>query len=220
MTSQAAVAPPRALQHHFDSLEQQRDVATLGMWIFLVTEALFFGGLFTAYLVYRSMYPHAFAVASEHTLIALGAANTAILITSSLTMALAVHAAQEGNQKSIIRFLVFTFLLGTAFLVLKGVEYTVDMRDHLLPGANFAIAGANPGHAEIFFSLYFIMTGLHAIHMIVGLSLLVVIMYMTSKGRFSKEYHAPVEVMGLYWHFVDIIWIFLFPLLYLIDRHK
>ncbi len=211
---------PHGLAHHFDSLEQQADVASLGMWVFLVTEVLFFGGLFTSYLVYRSMYPHAFAVASEHTLIALGALNTAILITSSLTMALAVYASQEGDSKGVFRFLVLTWILGAGFLVVKGIEYATDFHEHLVPGAHFAIEGANAGHAQLFFSLYFIMTGLHAIHMIVGLSILLVMMYMARKGKFTKEYHIPMEVTGLYWHFVDIVWIFLFPLLYLIDRHK
>ncbi|MDE3156014.1 MAG: cytochrome c oxidase subunit 3 family protein [Acidobacteriota bacterium] len=190
------------------------------MWVFLVTEVLFFGGLFTAYLVYRSTYPDAFAVASKHTLIALGALNTAILITSSLTMALAVFASQEGNGKAVIRFLVMTWILGASFLVVKGIEYTTDFHDHLVPGAHFFIEGTNIGHAQLFFSLYFIMTGLHAIHMIVGLGILIVMMYMAGKGKFTKEYHIPMEVAGLYWHFVDIVWIFLFPLLYLIDRHK
>ena len=173
------------LAHHFDSLEQQADVASLGMWVFLVTEVLFFGGMFTSYLVYRSMYPHAFAVASEHTLIALGALNTAILITSSLTMALAVYASQEGDSKGVFRFLVLTWILGAGFLGVKGIEYATDFHEHLVPGAHFAIEGANAGHAQLFFSLYFIMTGLHAIHMIVGLSILLVMMYMARKGKFT-----------------------------------
>ncbi|HEY7789011.1 MAG TPA: cytochrome c oxidase subunit 3 family protein [Vicinamibacterales bacterium] len=217
-TSEAA--HPAHLQHHFDSLQEQSQVASLGMWVFLVTEILFFGGMFTSYLVYRSTYPDAFAIASKHTVILIGAVNTAVLITSSLTMALAVFASSEGNRKSTVNFLTATWVLGFTFLVLKGIEYTIDFHEHLVPGAGFQMAGTNPGHAELFFSLYFIMTGIHALHMIIGLSVLLVILYMARRGDFSPEYHSPVEVMGLYWHFVDIIWIFLFPLLYLIDRHR
>jgi cytochrome c oxidase subunit 3 len=211
---------PKGLQHHFESLQQQSEVASLGMWIFLVTEVLFFGGMFTSYLVYRSLYPEAFAIASKHTVILIGAVNTAVLITSSLTMALAVFASQEGNRKATVSFLSITWLLGFAFLIFKAIEYTIDFKEHLVPGPGFEMPGTNPGHAQLFFSLYFIMTGIHALHMIIGLSVLLVILYMARRGDFSSEYHSPVEVMGLYWHFVDIIWIFLFPLLYLIDRHR
>lgn len=214
------MAHPKALQHHFDNLQQQSEVASLGMWIFLVTEVLFFGGMFTSYLVYRSLYPTAFAIASKHTVILIGAVNTAVLITSSLTMALGVFASQENDRRGTVTFLTITWLLGLTFLVLKGVEYTIDFKEHLVPGPNFFVPGVNEGHAQLFFSLYFIMTGIHALHMIIGLSVLLVILYMARRGDFSAEYHSPVEVMGLYWHFVDIIWIFLFPLLYLIDRHR
>ena len=237
------MAHPKALQHHFDSLQQQSEVASLGMWIFLVTEVLFFGGMFTSYLVYRSLYPTAFAIASKHTVILIGAVNTAVLITSSLTMALGVFASQENDRRGTVTFLTITWLLGLTFLVLKGVEYTIDFKEHLVPGANFFVPGVNEGHAQLFFSLYFIMTGIHAqhaavgvseqlffslyfimtgihaAHMVVGIGIMLVILAMAWKKRFSPAYYGPVEVSGLYWHFVDIVWIFLFPLLYLLGAH-
>jgi cytochrome c oxidase subunit 3 len=207
------------LQHHFDNLGQQFEASALGMWLFLVTEIMFFGGLFLAYLVYRIAYPAAFQDASHHLDIVLGATNTAILIGSSLTMAMAVYAAQVGNRSRQILFLVGTMVLGIAFLGIKAVEYTHKFHDNLVPGANFQFEGRDPVHAQLFFSLYFVMTGLHALHMVIGLGLMSVLLWMASRGRFTKAYHTPVELSGLYWHFVDIVWIFLFPLLYLIDRH-
>ncbi|HSL21994.1 MAG TPA: cytochrome c oxidase subunit 3 family protein [Vicinamibacterales bacterium] len=208
------------LQHHFDSLEQQAEASTLGMWVFLVTEIMFFGGLFMAYIVYRTWYPLAFGEGSHHLSIALGGFNTAVLICSSLTMALAVHAAQVGNRRAQIVFLVLTILLGATFLGVKVVEYSDKFRDHLIPGHGFIWHGqADPRHVEIFYTLYFTMTGLHALHMIVGIGIMLTILWMAWRGTFTPEYYAPVEVSGLYWHFVDIVWIFLFPLLYLLERH-
>jgi cytochrome c oxidase subunit 3 len=208
------------LQHHFDSLEQQAEASTLGMWVFLVTEVMFFGGLFMAYIVYRTWYPDAWAEGSHHLDIFWGALNTAVLICSSLTMALAVHAAQTGSRRGQIVFLILTISLGTVFLGVKAIEYSAKFRDHLIPGEGFVWHGqANPRHVEIFYSLYFTMTGLHALHMIVGIGIMSVILWMAWRGTFSPEYYAPVEVSGLYWHFVDIVWIFLFPLLYLLGRH-
>ena len=208
------------LQHQFDSMEQQKEAASLGMWVFLVTEILFFGGLFLAYTVYRWQNALAFARVSRHMDIALGTTNTAVLICSSLTMAMAVHSAAVGRRKLLIGFLVLTMILGGAFLGIKAVEYTDHIHHHLFPGPGFHYpvpAEAKP--AELFFSLYFAMTGLHALHMIVGLGILTTLLLMARRGRFTPEYHTPVEISGLYWHFVDIVWIFLFPLLYLIGRH-
>ena len=219
----AAPAPAhaaRALQHQFDSLEQQKDASTLGMWIFLVTEVLFFGGLFLAYTIYRCQKAHGFAHASLHMDIALGTINTAVLICSSLTMAMAVHSAAMRKKRLLIGFLVATMLLGGAFLGIKAVEYTDHIHHHLLPGPGFHYpVPADARAAEMFFSLYFAMTGLHAVHMIVGIGLLTTLLVLARRGHFTAEYHSPVEICGLYWHFVDIIWIFLFPLLYLIGRH-
>jgi cytochrome c oxidase subunit 3 len=207
------------LQHHFDNLEQQFESSAMGMWLFLVTEILFFGGLFAAYLIYRISYPAAFQDASHHLDLLLGGVNTAILIGSSLTMAMAVYAAQTGNRTQQMVYLVLTMLLGVAFLGIKAVEYSHKFHDNLVPGASFQFEGRDPVHAQLFFSLYFVMTGLHAIHMVVGLGIMLVLLWMAYRGRFTRAYHTPVEISGLYWHFVDIVWIFLFPLLYLIDRH-
>ena len=209
------------LQHHFDSLEQQHEAATLGMWLFLITEVMFFGGLFLAYMLYRVWYPEAWAAASLELDVTLGAFNTAVLIGSSLTMAFAVRSAQTGQQRATVNWILLTMVLGLTFLVVKYFEYAEKFEHHHVPGwlaGGFAFEGPWEGPAEIYFSLYFIMTGLHATHMIIGFGLLSVIAWMAHKGRFSREWSTPVELSGLYWHFVDIVWIFLFPLLYLVDR--
>jgi cytochrome c oxidase subunit III len=208
------------LQHHFDSLEQQHEASSLGMWVFLVTEVMFFGGMFTAYVVYRTFYPVAFADASRHLDITLGGVNTAVLICSSLTMALAVHGSQVGNRKALIGFLILTALLGLTFLGIKAVEYADKFEHHLVPGNAFAYPGPDARQVQLFFSVYFAMTGLHALHMIIGVGVLSVLLVKAWRGVYSPAYHTPVEVSGLYWHFVDIVWIFLFPLLYLIGRHQ
>ena len=208
-----------ALAHHFDSLEQQRESSTLGMWLFLVNEVMFFGGLFAAYIVYRSARPEAFVAGSHELDITLGLINTGVLIGSSLTMALGVRAAQLGKRRQLLGFLAATGILGIVFLGIKAVEYTAKWHHHLIPGPHFHFEGPLGDQVQMFFSLYFAMTGMHALHMIVGLGLLVWIFVDSYRGRFSPEYYNPVENFGLYWHFVDIIWIFLFPLLYLIGRH-
>ena len=210
-----------SLAHHFEDLGQQKLASTLGMWFFLVTEIMFFGGLFAGYTVYRNANSQAFAQASAHLDIGLGAFNTAILILSSLTMALAVHAAQRGRRNTIVIFLILTMVLGGVFLGVKAVEYSHKYHEHLIPGASFQSGGpaAQAGGAELFFSFYFAMTGMHALHMVVGFGLLIWMVILSLKGRIHAEYYNPLENMGLYWHFVDIIWIFLFPLLYLLGRH-
>ena len=209
-----------ALLHHFDDMEQQFEASTLGMWTFLITEIMFFGGLFLGYVVYRSLYPQAFAEASTLLDYRLGAINTAVLICSSLTMVLAVRAAQLGQRRQLIIFLVLTIVLGSAFLVNKGFEYSHKFHEHLVPGPNFGPSHplTDPHRSQLFFSFYFGMTGLHALHMIIGLGILAVLVYQSWRGRFTSEYFTPVDITGLYWHFVDIVWIFLFPLLYLISR--
>ena len=214
----AAHAAPHhpALAHHFPDLETQKDAATLGMWVFLAQEALFFGGLFLAYTVYRHLYFAGFSEASHHLDWKLGGINTAVLIGSSLTMALAVRAAATGKRGLVVLFLILTILLGSVFLGVKVVEYGDKFHHHLVPGPGFHWEGPNAHPAEIFYSLYFAMTGLHALHMIIGIPIIAVIAWMAQRGRFSPAYHSPVEMVGLYWHFVDIVWIFLFPLLYLI----
>jgi len=218
-----------ALLHHFATEEQQRDASSLGMWIFLGTEVMFFGGLFCAYLIYRGMYFGDFAAASTSINALLGGINTAVLICSSLTVVLAIWAAQTARRGMLLLMLVLTMIFGLAFLGIKAKEYKDKFEEHHVPGATFSFEHeqipshpgeyANPRHAEIFFALYFIMTGLHALHMIVGLGIFIWLFWMAWKGRFTPGYHTPLEVGGLYWHFVDIIWIFLFPLLYLIHVH-
>jgi cytochrome c oxidase subunit 3 len=230
-----------ALQHQFQTMSQQKEAAVLGMWAFLLTEILFFGGLFMAYMLYRTWYHDAFVAASTSIALSWGALNTVVLIGSSLTMALAVRASQTNQRMATVRWLILTMILGTVFLGVKVIEYADKFEHHHVPGPNFI--WAEPGHAapaaaeggeashavspdtqqfqlhtQIFFSLYFTMTGLHALHMIIGIGLLAVITWMAWKGRFDEHYYTPVEMSGLYWHFVDIVWIYLFPLLYLIDR--
>jgi cytochrome c oxidase subunit 3 len=212
------------LAHHFDNLEQQREAGSLGMWLFLVTEIMFFGGLFTGYIIYRTQHPQAFAIASSTLNWKLGALNTVVLIVSSLTMALAVFFAQMGSRRNQIIFLVVTMLLGATFLVVKGFEYADKFEHHHFPGLNFqwteaVPAGVSTHHIQMFYWIYFAMTGLHALHMIIGIGAMMFLIYYAYRGRYTPEYHAPVELTGLYWHFVDIVWIFLFPLLYLLGAH-
>jgi cytochrome c oxidase subunit 3 len=225
--------PHEALQHQFADLQQQQDASTFGMWVFIAQEILFFGGLFTAYAIYRHAYPGAFAASSHHLNWRIGFANTLVLIASSLTMAMAVYSAAVGKRTRIVGFLLATVLLGSVFLGVKYFEYGEKIdpcrgdgpyAGCLVPGERFDasavhLEGAEGQHAQIFFSLYFGMTGLHALHMIIGIPIILGIAFMAGRGRFSPEYHTPVEIVGLYWHFVDIIWIFLFPLLYLIGKH-
>jgi cytochrome c oxidase subunit 3 len=207
-----------ACAHQFDDAEQQHDASTLGMWVFLVTEIMFFAGMFTVYVAYRSLYPGAFAHASRHLDIVLGTINTTVLISSSLTMALAVHAAQIGRRQALLIFLVLTIVLGSTFLGIKGFEYAHKFHEGLVPGPAFRYTGPDAGQQQLFFSIYFAMTGLHAVHMIIGIGILSVLIAQARRGRFGAAYYTPVELSGLYWHFVDIVWIFLFPLLYLIGR--
>ena len=212
-----------ALRVQFDTPEQQKDASVLGMWGFLITEIMFFGGMFLAYSLYRSSYPEIFAVASTSLNVYIGAFNTVVLLCSSFTMVLAVRAAQLGQRKALILFLILTLILGGAFLGIKAFEWHEKFVEHHIPGqSSFFLEGipaAAQGHAQLFFSLYFAMTGLHALHMVVGAGLLIYLIVMARRGIFTAEYYTPVDMIGLYWHFVDIVWIFLFPLLYLIDRH-
>jgi cytochrome c oxidase subunit III len=212
------------LQHHFDDLEQQREASTLGMWVFLCTEILFFGGLFTTYVIYRQRFHGVFAQASRDLNVVWGGTNTAVLICSSLTMALAIWSAQINRRKLIVLFLLITMAFGLTFLGIKTVEYKEKFAHHLVPGPHFHYVcppgePCHPEQAEVFFSLYFCMTGLHALHMIVGVGLLSYLLLPSWQGRYTSEWHNPLECIGLYWHFVDIVWIFLFPLLYLIGAH-
>lgn len=236
------------LYSQYQTLEQQKDSATLGMWIFLVTEILFFGGLFMTYTVNRHAFSTAFGIGGNMLDLPLGALNTLVLILSSFTMAMSVWSAQTNRKKMVPVFLILTIILGGTFLGIKVIEYKQKFDHHLIPAHSFDISyrvnnpapGDNPeeiakekreieeglkvdpdlnAHSQLYFSLYFGMTGLHAMHMIVGVGLLAWLLQQSLKGRFSATYNTPVENIGLYWHFVDIVWIFLFPLLYLINRH-
>ena len=205
--------------HQFEDVEQQHHASWLGMWVSLSTEVMFFGGMFAGYIFYRSGYPEAFAAGSNRLDVALGAIITAVLISSSFTMALAVHSSEAGRNRATARYLLLTMLLGAVFLGVKFYEYHEKFVEHLVPGEAFPFEGPLACPAEIFFSFYFAMTGMHALHMIIGIGLLSVMALKARRGRFSAAYYTPVELMGLYWHFVDLIWIFLFPLLYLVGRH-
>jgi cytochrome c oxidase subunit 3 len=210
-----------ALAHHFEDLEQQHEAASLGMWLFLATEVMFFGGIFVAYTVYRDMYLPGFEVGSHLLNIKLGAFNTIVLLCSSLTMALAVRAASLGKRRHLITFLVLTLLLGLAFVGVKLVfEWYHDYETGLAPGLNWTLAGPHARGAQLFFVFYFTLTGIHALHMVIGIGILLVLIALATKGHFTPENPNAVEMVGLYWHFVDIIWIFLFPLLYLIGAHN
>lgn len=221
-STEASVVHDTVLQTPYRDLDQQRETATLGMFVFLLTELMMFGGLFCSYLVYRTLYFSSFLEGSRHMDLTIGAVNTAVLICSSLTMALGVQAAQKGHNKTIVLYTVVTLLFGCTFLVLKGVEYYHHWHAHEVPGIGFEFvsqaAGVDLAKVQLFFSLYFLMTGLHALHMLIGIGLVTWITIAAYKRRYTEAYHNPVENVGLYWHFVDIVWIYLFPLLYLISR--
>jgi cytochrome c oxidase subunit III len=221
-TSEPTAAHPHApiVAHHFDDWEQQYDSCVLGMWAFLVSEVMFFGGLFATYMVYRLKFPLAFDHASEHLDIFLGGFNTFALLTSSLTMALAVRAAHLGKSRQVGLFIGLTMALGILFLGIKGLEYYHKYEDGLAPllGLPFRYEGPEVGPTKIFYGLYFAMTGVHAVHMIIGIAILGLFIRPALRGAYSGGYSLSVELIGLYWHFVDLVWIFLFPLLYLVDR--
>lgn len=244
------------LYHHFEDLGQQRNAATLGMWTFLGTEVMFFGGLICAYLIYRFTSPDVFAAASKQLNVYLGTTNTVVLLTSSLFMAFAVRAGATGDRKAQVRWLILTAILGTLFIVFKGFEYTEEYEKSLIPGRSFSTAELKlpeepaPGsashevaaesartqhtaqvltmtaqsfvtrRAQMFFVFYFFMTGLHLLHMVIGLGLVSWILVLANRGRFTPSFHTPLEMVGLYWHFVDIVWVFLYPLLYLVALHE
>ena len=228
-TPHAAAHHP-ALRHHFDSMATQKDSSLFGMWVFIAQEILFFGGMLCAYAIYRNLYYDAFAAGSHHLDVPLGTINTAVLICSSLTMALGVHAAALGKRKATVVFLLLTIVLGSVFLGIKVVEYADKFENHLVPGAHYSaehLRGAHGEpltadvalHSQLFFALYFGLTGLHALHMIIGIPIIALMAWKAWRGQFSPAYYTPVEITGLYWHFVDIVWIFLVPLLYLSPHH-
>ncbi|HUN82565.1 MAG TPA: cytochrome c oxidase subunit 3 [Phycisphaerae bacterium] len=206
-----------SVAEQFETPAQQHEAASLGMWTFLTTEVLFFGGLFTAYVLYRMKFPGPFAEGSRHLYFWIGAVNTAVLLSSSWSMALAVHAAQHDECCRSARFLCLTAALGGLFLAIKAVEYGLDYREGLVPGASFHVPwAADEAHTRMFFVLYFIMTGLHAVHMIIGIG--VVLIMARAAAKEAGEFSNAIEMTGLYWHFVDMIWIFLFPVIYMVSQ--
>jgi cytochrome c oxidase subunit 3 len=207
--------------HHFHDLEHQQQATLFGMWIFLATEILIFGGIFTAYMVYRIQYTAAFEVASRHLNLWIGGINTLVLLTSSLTMVLAIHAIRQGRSRISTLHLLLTAALGTVFLGFKTVEYYLDYRENLVPilafrPTDWGTLDVRPQHVQLFLIFYYFLTGLHAIHLIIGIAVVLILAWMTHRKRFSTQYHLPVESWGLYWHLVDAVWVFLLPLLYLI----
>lgn len=218
----------RCLEEQYENLDQQHQAASLGMWVFLATEVMFFGVLFLSVAVYRYLYPLAFEKASARLNWMIGGTNTLVLLLSSLTIVLAVHYAKLGKRKQIVVFLGLTALLGVCFLGFKGLEYYLDYRENLIPGWRFDSTewvtrdGLRPDqvpHVKLFLFLYWVMTGLHALHVTIGICAVLVILLLARRGRFSTVYYAPVDVTALYWHFVDIVWIFLLPTLYLLGIH-
>jgi len=213
-------AVPSVPAEQFEDAEQQREASSFGMWVFLITEIMFFGGLFLSYTIYRVIYTEAFADASRHLDLTLGTINTAVLICSSFTMALAVHSAQTGRRRLLMTFLLATMIIGLVFLTIKFTEWSHEIDDNLVPGHGFIYPGPYTQPAKLFFSLYFLMTGVHGLHVFIGVCVLAVLFVLAWRNHFSPQYHTPIEVFGLYWHFVDIVWLFLYPLLYLIDVYR
>jgi cytochrome c oxidase subunit III len=209
-----------ALREQFATSKQQRESASAGMWVFIITEVMLFGGLFTAFTVYRHSYTLAFDRGSADMEHVLGAVNTVVLICSSFTMALAVHSAELGKRKLLSLFLVLTMIIGAVFLGIKFTEYYFHYQDHKAPGFWFEEAGPGAGHVQMFFVFYFIMTGLHATHMLIGEGVLLVLLIRSLMGTFTAEYHTPIEIGGLYWHFVDIVWVFLYAIFYIPGLHR
>ncbi len=207
---------PAYLAEHFTDAEQQKESAKLGMWVFLLTEILLFGGLFCAYAIYRAWYPDMFHNAHKHLDVVLGAVNTVVLILSSVTVALAIHAIQHNKRKQSIIFLAVTLLFAATFLVIKYFEYSHKIHLGMLPGKFYTYTGIEGTNPHIFFTIYFTMTGLHGLHVLAGMIVIGWVLIRTIKGHFNSEYYTPVENAGLYWHLVDMIWIYLFPLLYLV----
>jgi cytochrome c oxidase subunit III len=215
---------PKWLAHHFDTPAQQFDAAKLGMWAFLAQELLFFSGLFVAYGVYRSWYPEMFKLASHQLNKEMGAFNTVVLLFSSFTAAMAVRSAQLGKQKATGNFILVTIACALGFLVVKYFEYAHKFHAGLLPGRYFHPHAAHlehgvtslPDTASSFFSIYFMTTGVHGIHVLVGIGVMIWIWIRNQRGEFSKEFFTPVDIVALYWHLVDLVWIYLFPLLYLV----
>lgn len=216
------------LEEHFHDLEHQTETARLGIWLFLATEIMFFGALFLSLGIYHYKYTEAFEMASQRLNWQIGGINTIVLLVSSLTMVLAVHYSRLGDRTRLIRYLLLTAAIGAVFMVLKGLEYYLDYRENLIPGWRFepgewirsGLSADQVPHVKLFLLMYFIMTLIHAIHLTIGITLVLILAWLAARGRFTSDYYGPIDVSGLYWHFVDVVWIFLLPILYLLGTHK
>jgi cytochrome c oxidase subunit 3 len=208
-----------ALGHHFNTLEQEHEAAEFGMWIFLMTELMLFGGLFLAYIFYRTVYSAGFAEGSRHLDLSFGGPNTIVLIVSSLTMVLAVRSAQVGAPRALFWYLIATAALGAIFMAVKGAEYYKHFLDGTVPVLNWTYGGPLSNQVQLFFFAYFALTGLHSVHLTIGIVVVLIAAVMARRGAFLAQHHIPLEMIGLYWHFVDIVWMFLLPLLYLFGFH-
>jgi cytochrome c oxidase subunit 3 len=217
------------LEEQFHDFEHQANTARLGMWLFLATEVMFFGALFLTLNVYRYQYAEAFEKASAKLNWQIGGTNTLVLLFSSLTMVLAVHYARLGNSRRIVRYLLLTALFGASFLVLKAFEYYTDYRDNLVPGWKFdpnewtqkeGLSLAQVSQVQIFLIMYYVMTAIHAVHLTIGIAIVLILAVLARRNHFSSEYNSPIDIVGLYWHFVDVVWIFLLPMLYLLGTHN
>jgi cytochrome c oxidase subunit 3 len=203
----------------YADLPQQGDTAQLGMWVFITTETLFFGALLFTYFLYRMTYPHEFAAAAKDAVLWCGSVNIGLIMTSSLTMVLAINSAADGRRRALVYWLVATAFLGLCFLGVKGYEYCLDYNDNVVPAVNFVIKPGEGPAGELFWVFYFVATGLHAIHMTIGIGLILyMLLWRVRRGEITPAYYAPLEVVGLYWSFVDTVWIFLFPSIYLVGR--
>jgi cytochrome c oxidase subunit III len=203
----------------YADLSQQGETAQLGMWVFITTETLFFGALIFTYFLYRNTYPHEFAEAAKDAVLWCGSVNIGLIMTSSLTMVLALIAAADGRRRALVYWLLATAFLGICFLSVKGYEYYLDYNDHVVPAVNFFIKPGEARAGELFWVFYFVATGLHAIHLTIGIGLvLYMLLWRVRRGEITPTYYAPLEVVGLYWSFVDTVWIFLFPAIYLVGR--
>jgi cytochrome c oxidase subunit 3 len=212
--------PSRTLQPEiqYATLSQQGETAQLGMWVFIATETLFFGALIFSYYIYRNAYPDEFAHAGKDAVLWCGTVNIVLLLTSSLTMVLAINAAAEGRRRDLAMWLSATLLLGVAFIGVKGYEYYSDYEDQVVPAINFMTKPGGGRAGELFWVFYFIATGLHAVHLSIGIALILYMLWRVRRGDLTAAYYAPLEVVGLYWSFVDTVWIFLYPSIYLVGR--
>jgi len=212
-----ALEHPAEVNEQWDDPHQERTAAHLGMWVFLSTEVLFFGVLFASYTIARMRMPEAFAEASGHNEMVAGIIETSVLLTSTFTISLAVRYIGRDRVLLSQIFLILTILSGLAFLAIHCWEYDKHYREHLIPGLGFDFQGHRPREVEMFFFLYYVMTGFHLLHVTIGVVLLIVMSVLMGKGKLSSRYHTPLENTGLYWHFVDVVWMFLFPLFYLVS---